>query len=115
MLLKDIFFYQRAEKEGKPDVMILAQEATRIEVPNDAANVVDLVNGRRYEIYPGTPQYTQAEFQSYRLRLENDKDVKFESDEVNALPMSKLWQKNTMEQFQQKKSKRENLRSKFLR
>ena len=31
--------------------MILAQEATRIEIPNDAANVVDLVQGRRYEIY----------------------------------------------------------------
>jgi lipopolysaccharide export system permease protein len=90
--LKDIFFYQRAEKEGKPDVMILAQEATRIEVPNDAANVVDLVNGRRYEIYPGTPQYTQAEFESYRLRLESDEEAQFASTEVEALPTSQLWQ-----------------------
>lgn len=89
--LKDIFFYQRAEKEGKPDVMILAQEATRIEMPNDAANVVDLVNGRRYEIYPGTPQYTQAEFESYRLRIENDKKAELASDEVEALPTGKLW------------------------
>src|SRR5690606_1298554 len=90
--LKDIFFYQRAEKPGKPDVMILAQEATRIEVPNDAANVVDLVQGRRYEIYPGTPQYTQAEFASYRLRLENDEEAQFASAEVEALPTSQLWQ-----------------------
>ena len=37
---------------------------------NDTANVVDLVPGRRYEIYPNQPRYTQAEFQSYRLRLE---------------------------------------------
>jgi len=88
--LKDIFFYQRAAKEGKPDVMILAKEATRVEVANDTANVVDLVQGRRYEIYPGQPKYTQAEFQSYRLRLENDKDVKFESSDVEALPTSKL-------------------------
>ena len=51
---------------------------------NDTANVVDLVQGRRYEIYPNQPRYTQAEFQSYRLRLENDKDVKFESDDVEA-------------------------------
>ena len=71
--LKDIFFYQRAEAEGKPDVMILAKEATRVEIENDPANVVDLVQGRRYEIYPGQPRYSQAEFQSYRLRLENDK------------------------------------------
>ncbi|WP_279052488.1 LPS export ABC transporter permease LptF [Acinetobacter tandoii] len=90
--LKDIFFYQRAEKEGKPDVMILAKEATRVEVANDTANVVDLVQGRRYEIYSGQPKYTQAEFQSYRLRLENDKEAKFESSEVEALTTSKLWQ-----------------------
>ena len=88
--LKDIFFYQRAEKEGKPDVIILAKEATRVEVPDDNANVVDLVEGRRYEIYPGQPRYSQAEFQSYRLRLEND-EAKFESTEVEALPTSKLW------------------------
>ena len=90
--LKDIFFYQRAEKEGKPDVMILAKEATRVELANDTANVVDLVQGRRYEIYPGQPKYTQAEFQSYRLRLENNAEAKFESSEVEALTTGKLWQ-----------------------
>ena len=31
--------------------MILAKEATRVEVANDTANVVDLVQGRRYEIF----------------------------------------------------------------
>jgi lipopolysaccharide export system permease protein len=91
--LKDIFYYQKAEREDKPDVMILAKEATRVEMANDTANVVDLVQGRRYEIYPNQPRYTQAEFQSYRLRLENDKDIKFESNDVEALSMSKLWQK----------------------
>ena len=90
--LKDIFFYQRAEKEGKPDVMILAKEATRVEMKNDNANVVDLVEGRRYEIYPGTAQYSQAEFASYRLRLENDKEAKFKSQEVEALPIGQLWE-----------------------
>lgn len=91
--LKDIFYYQIADREDKPDVMILAKEATRVEMANDTANVVDLVQGRRYEIYPNQPRYTQAEFQSYRLRLENDKDVKFESDDVEALSMSKLWER----------------------
>ena len=91
--LKDIFYYQKADREDKPDVMILAKEATRVEMANDTANVVDLVQGRRYEIYPNQPRYTQAEFQSYRLRLENDKDVKFESDDVEALSMSKLWER----------------------
>jgi lipopolysaccharide export system permease protein len=89
--LKDVFFYQRAEKPGKPDVMILAKEATRVEVANETASIVDLVEGRRYEIFPGTPKYTQAEFQSYRLRLESDQEAKFESAEVEALPIAKLW------------------------
>ena len=88
--LKDIFFYQRAEKEGKPDVMILAKEATRIEIANETASVVDLVQGRRYEIYPGTPKYSQTKFQLYRLRLENNKEAKFESDEVEGLSFGKL-------------------------
>ena len=90
--LKDIFFYQRAEKEGKPDVIILAKEATRVEMKNDNANVVDLLEGRRYEIYPGTPRYSQAEFKNYRLRLESDKEAKFESAEVEALPITQLWE-----------------------
>lgn len=45
-------FYQRAEKADKPDVMILAKEATRVEVANETASIVDLVEGRRYEIFP---------------------------------------------------------------
>ena len=90
--LKDIFFYQKADREGQPDVMILAKEATRIEMPNDSANVVDLTEGRRYEIFANSPKYTHIEFQSYRLRLENNKEAKFESTEVEALPTSKLWQ-----------------------
>ena len=88
--LKDIFFYQRAEKEDKPDVMILAKEATRVQMDNDTASVVDLLQGRRYEIHQGSPEYTQTEFQSYRLRLENNKEAKFESSDVEALPFSKL-------------------------
>ena len=89
--LKDIFFYQRATQEGKPDVMILAQEATRVEFANDNASVVDLTAGRRYEIYPSTAKYSQAEFENYRLRLETDKAAKFESTEVEALKTTELW------------------------
>ena len=91
--LKDIFYYYKSDRDDKPDQMILAKEATRVEIPNETANVVDLVQGRRYEIYPNQARYTQIEFQSYRLRLENDKDVKFESDDVEALSFSNLWQK----------------------
>jgi lipopolysaccharide export system permease protein len=93
--LKDVFFYQRAAKPDKPDVMILAKEATRVEVANETASIVDLVEGRRYEIFPGKAKYSQAEFQSYRLRLESDTEAKFESAEVEALPIAKLWTNRT--------------------
>ena len=88
--LKEVFFYQRADKENQPDVMILAKEATRVEMPNDTASVVDLTQGRRYEIFPGTAKYSRTEFESYRLRLESDKEANFESSDVEALPISKL-------------------------
>lgn len=90
--LKDVFFYQRAEKAGRPDIIILAKEATRVELANDTANVVDLIEGRRYEIYPGQPQYSQAEFESYRLRLETNKQPKLQNTQAEALPLAELWQ-----------------------
>ncbi|QIO10084.1 LPS export ABC transporter permease LptF [Acinetobacter lanii] len=88
--LTEIFFYQRAEKPGKPDVMILAKEAMRVEMNTDAASVVDLTLGRRYEIFPNSAKYTQTEFETYRLRLESDKEAKFDSGEVEGLTMSKV-------------------------
>ena len=90
--LRDVFFYQRAERADKPDVMILAKEATRVEAPNENASVVDLIAGRRYEIYPDSAKYTHAEFASYRLRIESDKEAKFDSGEVEGLPLLQLWQ-----------------------
>ena len=88
--LNEVFFYQRAKQEGKPDIMILAKEATRVETADKTASVVDLKLGRRYEIYQGLPKYSHTEFETYRLRLESDKEAKFESSEVEALPMSTL-------------------------
>lgn len=88
--LKEVFFYQRADQENKPDIMILAKEATRVEMADSTASVVDLTQGRRYEIYPNSPQYSHIEFESYRLRLESDKEAKFESAEVEALPIGTL-------------------------
>ncbi|SPL70805.1 LPS export ABC transporter permease LptF [Acinetobacter stercoris] len=90
--LKDVFVYIRSDKEGKADQMIVAKEATRVEMSNDTASVVDLAQGRRYEIYPDTAKYSQAEFQTWRLRIENNKEAKYDADDVEALPISQLWQ-----------------------
>lgn len=92
--LKDIFFYQRAEKEGKPDVLIVAKEASRVEIDGDNASVVDLTAGRRYELYRDYPQYTQAEFANYRLRLENQKEYE-ENHDVEAYTIQSLMKKTS--------------------
>lgn len=89
--LKDIFIYQRADRESRPDTMILAKSATRIETSDSGASVVDLVQGRRYEIYPDTAKYSQTEFQTYRIRIQSDKEAKYNSNEVEGLSMTQLW------------------------
>lgn len=91
--LKDVLFYQRAVDSSKPDIVILAREAKRVDIPNDTANVVDLIDGRRYEVRPGQPQYAQAEFEHYRLRLENNREAVVSGDQVDSMSMQKLWQK----------------------
>ncbi|WP_269913891.1 LPS export ABC transporter permease LptF [Acinetobacter sp. HY1485] len=91
--LRDVMFYQRAQQDNKPDLIILAREAKRVDVPNDTANVVDLVDGRRYEVYPGQPHYSQAEFKSYRLRIENNKEAEVSGEQAESMKISKLWDK----------------------
>ncbi|MEB3753308.1 LPS export ABC transporter permease LptF [Acinetobacter sp. MD2(2019)] len=93
--LKDIMFYQRADKEGKPNVVILAREAKRVDIPNDTASVVDLIDGRRYELYPGQPRYTLTEFKQYRLRIENNKDADVTGDQAESMRISQLWEKRS--------------------
>ena len=91
--LTDIFFYQRAEKEGKPDVIILAKEARRVITNDSEASVVDLYQGRRYSFIPGQPKYLQAEFDSYRLSLETDEAKEIEASRLEAMGTIELWKK----------------------
>lgn len=91
--LQDVFFYQRAEREDRPDVIITAQRATRVPDPTNTASVVDLLNGRRYEIYAGQPQYSQAEFATYRLRIQHDVDPEIGTNRVEAMTMAALYKR----------------------
>ena len=59
--LKDIFFYQRAAKEGKPDVMILAKR--RLVLRSRMIQPMWLISFKVVAMkYSGQPKYTQAEF-----------------------------------------------------
>lgn len=91
--LKDIFFYQRADQEGKPDVIILAKEARRVVSDVDHASVVDLYQGRRYSFISGQPKYLQAEFDVYRLRIESEETKEIEARRLEAMTMTELWKK----------------------
>ncbi len=91
--LKDIFFYQKADKAGQSDVIILAKEARRVAAENDQASIVDLYQGRRYSFVPGQPKYLQAEFESYRLRLEPEDDDEIVAQRIESMTMYQLWQR----------------------
>lgn len=88
--LQNVFFYQRSERADRPDVIIMADRATRVVDPTNTGSVVDLINGRRYELRAGQPEYTQAEFATYRLRIEHDKDPELVTNRVEAMTMSNL-------------------------
>ncbi|MCH4247848.1 MAG: LPS export ABC transporter permease LptF [Acinetobacter populi] len=91
--LKDIFFYQKAKEAGKPDVIILAKEAQRVVSDVGHASVVDLHQGRRYSFIPGQAKYLQAEFETYRLRLEAEDDQEIEAQRLESMTMAQLWDK----------------------
>ncbi|KAF7277633.1 hypothetical protein GWI33_002952, partial [Rhynchophorus ferrugineus] len=91
--LHDIFFYQKAKEAGKPDVIILAKQAKRVVSENEQASIVDLYQGRRYSFVPGHPKYLQAEFESYRLRLEPEQDTEVEAQRVESMSTMQLWEK----------------------
>lgn len=91
--LKDIFFYQKANEVGKPDLIIVAKEARRVVSDDESTNVVDLFQGRRYSFLPGEPKYLQAEFESYRLRLEAQGSKPIEAQRVESMTLTQLWNK----------------------
>lgn len=91
--LQDIFFYQRASKADKPDVMILAKRARRIVDPEGKSSIVDLQQGRRYEIRPGMARYSQSEFDYYRLRITHDAVDEVENSRLEVVSTARLRQR----------------------
>ena len=88
--LQDVFFYERSDQANKPDMLIMAERATRVVDPNNKASVVDLIRGRRYELYPGQPAYSHAEFATYRLRIEHESNTDLGTQRVEGLSMAAL-------------------------
>ena len=89
--LRNVFFYQRAQEAGEMDRMIVAERAQRVIDPTQTASVVDLVNGRQYQILPNGLRYNHAEFSYYRLRLAHDNADNPETTRLEAAPIAQLW------------------------
>jgi lipopolysaccharide export system permease protein len=65
-LLK-VFVHQNAPNGS--DVLIVAQQAIRLIDPKHLNTIVELHNGRRYELKAGQLHYSEAQFATYRLNL----------------------------------------------
>ena len=91
--LKDLFFYQKSDDPNKPDMIVVAKEARRVVTENGPQSAIDLIQGRRYSVIPGQPKYLQAEFESYRLRLESENNKETKAKRIEAMSIAEIWQK----------------------
>ena len=91
--LNDLFFYQKSDDPNKPDMILVAKQARRVVTENGPESAVDLFQGRRYSIIPGQPKYLQAEFESYRLRLEAENTKEVKAKRIEAMSITEIWKK----------------------
>lgn len=74
--LKDIFYYQASKQPDKPDRMIIANSGAQVNDKEgeskgeNRGSMVDLRQGRQYQIFPQKLEYSHAEFDSLQARLD---------------------------------------------
>ncbi len=95
-LLK-VFVHQNAPNGS--DVLIVAQQAVRLIDPKHLNTIVELHNGRRYELKAGQLHYSEAQFATYRLNL-NDA----QSADVMATPTESMRTTDLMAHLKDAKS-----------
>ncbi|MDE2421246.1 MAG: LPS export ABC transporter permease LptF [Gammaproteobacteria bacterium] len=95
-LLK-VFVHQNAANGS--DVLIVAQQAIRLIDPKHLNTIVELHDGRRYELKAGQLRYSEAQFATYRLNL-NDA----QSAEVMATPTESMRTTDLMKHLKDAKS-----------
>ena len=73
MSLLNVFVHQNAANGS--DVIIVAKEAVRLIDPKRLNSIVELHQGRRYELKAGQLRYSEAQFATYRLNLNDTQSV----------------------------------------
>ena len=71
--LLNVFVHQNAPNGS--DVIIVAKEAIRLIDPKRLNSIVELHQGRRYELKAGQLRYSEAQFATYRLNLNDAQAV----------------------------------------
>lgn len=71
--LLNVFVHQNASNGS--DVIIVAKEAIRLIDPARLNSIVELHKGRRYELKAGQLRYSNAQFETYRLNLNDAKTM----------------------------------------
>jgi len=71
--LLNVFVHQNAPNGS--DVIIVAKEAIRLIDPKRLNSIVELHQGRRYELKAGQLRYSEAQFATYRLNLNDTQAV----------------------------------------
>ncbi len=94
--LEDIFYYQASKQPDKPDRMIIAQSGAQVNQAEgegngeDKGSMVDLRQGRQYEIFPSKPEYTHAEFDTLQARLEPQQKEGVGRQRIESMGMATL-------------------------
>ncbi len=90
--LEDVFYYQAAKQPDKPDTMILAQSGAQVNQEDDKGSVVDLRQGRLYEVFPQKLEYSHSEFDTLQARLEPQQKEGNGRQSIEGMSLSKLFQ-----------------------
>lgn len=91
--LEDIFYYESSKQPDKPDRMIIAQSGAQVNQADDKPGMVDLRQGRQYEIFPQKLEYSHAEFDSLQARLNSEQKDSVGQQSIEGLDMFKLAQR----------------------
>ncbi len=91
--LLDVFVHQDASNGS--DVIIVAKQAVRLIDPARLNTIVELHDGRRYELKTGQLRYSTAQFATYRLHLNDAQAVEAASVSIESMSTAALLEHRT--------------------
>jgi len=88
--LTDVFIHQSLST-GQ-DVIIIARKALRLVDPNHLNTIIELHDGRRYELFAGKPKYSEAKFETYQFNVNDAQAAQVTSTPNDSISTLELMQ-----------------------